>query len=61
MESIIYLWGLNHEHTKKKIFIFHLDVKPTFKNIKKVENAHSIEAIEIKRVIKYKYIQLLPK
>lgn len=61
MESIIYLWGLNHEHTKKKKFIFHLDVKPTFKNIKKVENAHSIVAIEIKRVIKYKYIQLLPK
>ena len=46
---------------KKKNFIFHLDVKSTFKNIKKVENAHSIVAIEIKRVIKYKYIQLLPK
>ena len=62
MESIIYLWGLNHEHTKKKNkFIFHLDVKSTFKNIKKVENAHSIVAIEIKRVIKYKYNYSLNK
>lgn len=61
MESIIYLyWGLNHEHTKKKI-IFHLDVKSTFKNIKKVENTHSIVAIEIKRVIKYKYNYSLNK
>lgn len=46
---------------KKKKFIFHLDVKPTFKNIKKVENAHSIVAIEIKRVIKYKYNYSLNK
>lgn len=48
-------------HQKKKKFIFHLDVKPTFKNIKKVENAHSIVAIEIKRVIKYKYNYSLNK
>ena len=46
---------------KKKKFIFHLDVKSTFKNIKKVENAHSIVAIEIKRVIKYKYNYSLNK
>lgn len=50
---------MNTKKQKQKI-IFHLDVKSTFKNIKKVENTHSIVAIEIKRAIKYK-VQLLPK